>query len=550
MGFEQALSGLNASSAALDAISNNVANSGTVGFKEGQTHFADIFASALNGAGTGQVGIGTSMSSVAQNFTAGNITVTNNPLDLAINGSGFFQLSNGNYTRNGQFHVDATGNIVNDQSQMLQGYKLSPTTGQQVGSATSLQISSTQVNGGQAKATATSAIAVNLDSRLAQPSTFVAPSVATPQGWIVPSQFPLTLNAYTFSITAGTTAPSNSMTTTPPISLTGTYNSLSDLQTAMQSAITASFAGNTQSIPTPKVSLNATGDGIKITGGASGAAANLSIVDDPSGTIFGLADIVAGSNGTFDPTNTNTYNSSTSETVYDSQGTSHVLTSYFSKSAIPGQWSVNYALDNATVRDPASALTPQAAFTTTANFDANGNIDPTTAAVTLPSITLGQNMTPTAGPSAALPLNIKLDLTGSTQFGATFAVTQMTQDGYAPGTLSGVSVSTDGKIQARYSNGQSINLFQVQLVNFNNPNGLQSLGGNQWAATAASGAPSTIGVPGGPGLGTLQSGSVEESNVDLTKELVDMITQQRAYQANAQSIKTEDQIMQTITSLR
>jgi flagellar hook protein FlgE len=150
---------------------------------------------------------------------------------------------------------------------------------------------------------------------------------------------------------------------------------------------------------------------------------------------------------------------------------------------------------------------------------------------------------------AVTPLRFDLDLTGSTQFGSSFGVNRLFQDGYTSGRLSGINIAVDGVVQGRYSNGQSRNLGQIVLANFTNPNGLQSLGNNQWAETPDSGQP-LVGAPGTGSLGSLQSAAVEESNVDLTAELVNMITQQRAYQANAQSIKTQDQILQTLVNLR
>ena len=136
-----------------------------------------------------------------------------------------------------------------------------------------------------------------------------------------------------------------------------------------------------------------------------------------------------------------------------------------------------------------------------------------------------------------------------TQFGSAFGVNRQLQDGFASGRLAGITVGGDGIIQGRYSNGESRNLGQVVLANFQAPNGLLSLGGNLWAEGPESGQP-LLGVPGSGSLGLLSAGSVEESNVDLTRELVDMITQQRAYQANAQSIRTQDQILQTLVNLR
>jgi flagellar hook protein FlgE len=151
--------------------------------------------------------------------------------------------------------------------------------------------------------------------------------------------------------------------------------------------------------------------------------------------------------------------------------------------------------------------------------------------------------------TGAAALAFPLNLTGSTQYGNIFGVNSISQDGYTSGRLSGLSVAADGTVQGRYSNGQTRDLAQVVLGNFTNPNGLNSLGNNQWAETADSGQP-LIGVPGSGSLGVIQSAAIEESNVDLTAELVNMITYQRAYQANSQTIKTQDQILQTIVNIR
>ncbi|HEX2603134.1 MAG TPA: flagellar hook-basal body complex protein, partial [Oxalicibacterium sp.] len=150
---------------------------------------------------------------------------------------------------------------------------------------------------------------------------------------------------------------------------------------------------------------------------------------------------------------------------------------------------------------------------------------------------------------AATPFNISIDYTGTQQNAGDFGVAKQFQDGFASGSLSGFNVSTDGTIVGNYTNGRSAVLGQVVLTNFANPNGLQNIGNNQWVETADSGVP-LVSTPGTSGLGSVQSSRVEESNVDLTAELVNMITAQRYYQANAQTIKTEDQIMQTLVNLR
>jgi len=157
--------------------------------------------------------------------------------------------------------------------------------------------------------------------------------------------------------------------------------------------------------------------------------------------------------------------------------------------------------------------------------------------------------TSTRGNPTLAIAGIQLDLTGATENGSSFAVTDLTQDGYAPGQLTGIQVGNDGIVQARYSNGQSKPAGQVELASFRNPQGLQTMGGNVWIRTVASG-DAVVGVPGDGNMGALQSGALEESNVDLTAELVNMMTAQRTYQANAQTIKTQDQVLQTLVNLR
>jgi flagellar hook protein FlgE len=176
----------------------------------------------------------------------------------------------------------------------------------------------------------------------------------------------------------------------------------------------------------------------------------------------------------------------------------------------------------------------------TLNFNSSGAL---TTTMPVPVVTLA-----IAG-GAVNPLALSLDFTGSTQFGANFAVNSLYQDGFTSGRLAGFSVSGDGVIVGHYTNGKSNTLGQVVLADFANPEGLQPLGNNLWNENSGSGIP-VLGSPGGGDLGSLQSAAVEESNVDLTAQLVNMITAQRAYQANAQSIKTQDAVLQTLVNLR
>jgi flagellar hook protein FlgE len=406
MSFQQGLSGLNAAARNLDVIGNNVANANTVGFKASSALFADVYASSLGGTGGGAAGIGTTVAAIVQGFQQGNITSTSNPLDLAVNGEGFFRLSgNGavSWTRNGQFQLDKDGFLVTAQGARVTGYPVGP-DGQVVASTPAdLQLSRADI---APAVTTRASVTVNLDSRKA--------------------------------------------------------------------AITAAF----------------------------------------------------------DATDPSTYHNSTSQTVYDSLGNAHTLTMYFVKTG-PNAWDMHAALDGTLLgASPAGTLA----------FDSAGAID--AGATTLPFAISAPVAT-----GAATPLDFTLDFTGSTQFGSAFGVNDLAQDGYASGRLTGFSVSTDGTILGRYSNGQTRAQGQLVLAAFNNPQGLQAIGGNQWVETAASGQPQ-VGAPGSGILGVLQAGAVEESNVDLTAELVEMITAQRVYQANAQTIKTQDSVMQTLVNLR
>jgi flagellar hook protein FlgE len=220
----------------------------------------------------------------------------------------------------------------------------------------------------------------------------------------------------------------------------------------------------------------------------------------------------------------------TSLTAFDAQGLEIPVGLYFQKTA-NNTWNVYTSVNGA---DPA-ASTP---FTLT--FRADGSLDP---ASTVPPITL------TSPNDPAQTFTANLDLTKMTQVNARFAVSDLSQDGYTAGQLTGIKIENSGIITATYSNGQTQSAGQVALVNFRNAQGLAPTGSGYWVETAASGQP-VRGAPGEGTFGQLRSGALEESNVDLTAELVNMMTTQRAYQANAQTIKTQDQVMSTLVNLR
>lgn len=413
MSFQQGLSGLNAAAKNLDVIGNNVSNASTVGFKSSQAIFADVYASTLSGASGVQVGIGTKLAAVAQQFTQGNITTTNNPLDTAINGNGFFRVSNNGtifYTRNGQFQLDKSGYIVTPQGYNVTGYSATSSGAIVTGTLANIQLSTSDL---APNATTSATVAVNLDSR----------------------------------------------------------------------ASTISSA--------------------------------------------------------FNYTNAATYTSSTSLSLYDSLGNQQTYSMYYVK-ASSNTWNVYATLTNASGSTIDLSSGGSTALTTL-SFTSGGAISSGgTASQAITAAQLG---------TGAAPLSVAFNFGGSTQFGSPFGVNAVTQDGFTSGRLTGFGIGSDGIIKARYTNGQSINRAQIVLTNFNNAQGLQPQGNNIFAETSTSGAPLT-GAPATSNLGVLQSSSVEDSNVDLTAELVAMITAQRSYQANAQTIKTQDQVLQTLVNLR
>lgn len=239
-----------------------------------------------------------------------------------------------------------------------------------------------------------------------------------------------------------------------------------------------------------------------------------------------------------------TYNNATSMTIYDAKGQDVALTYYFQKTGTD-TWNVYLAANGTSIVDD-GGTPPVPQPVTTIQFPADGG-RPTAPsgpiAIDIPATTnsVGAETVPISG--------IAFNLGGATQYGSQFGVTRLNQDGFAAGKLTGVTVESNGVLLARYSNDQSRPAGQLELADFRNPQALQPLGGNAWARTYASGTP-VLGVPTEGNLGVLNAGSLEESNVDLTGELVSMITAQRLYQANAQTIKTQDQVLQTLVNLR
>jgi flagellar hook protein FlgE len=249
----------------------------------------------------------------------------------------------------------------------------------------------------------------------------------------------------------------------------------------------------------------------------------------------------------FDPTDPSTYNSSTSVTVYNSLGNPAVMTHFFVKNdtAVPvapatAVWDMHTFIDSgAGPEDTGNTYT--LGFTDAGLLTTGGS-----TTVPVPPATAITH-TPAAG-TTAQSWSISLDVASSTQFGADFSVSRVDQDGFAPGRLAGIEVDDQGVLFARYTNGESNVLAQLALADFDNPQGLTPLGNTSWAESFASGQPIT-GSPQSGALGSIQSGALEESNVDLSEELVRLIIAQRNYQANAKTIETSDTVTQALLNI-
>lgn len=434
MTFNTALSGLKAASTHLDVTGNNIANTGTTGFKYSRAEFADLYASSMFGTGSNAVGSGVITADIAQQHTQGNISYTDNSLDLAVNGSGYFIVNDGGtqlYTRSGAFKVDNQGNVIDNSGNNLMGY------------------------------------GVDADGNLVD----------------------------------------------------GVLTNLT--------VDTSNQAPNATSTVTQGVALNS------------------------SETVPTIA---------FDPTVSDSFNWSTSVSLYDSQGNEHTMTQYFVKEA-SNEWSMHVLIDGRNPGDPASTDPYQASlsFDTSGRLQASASSDFTVNAdgtitladwvpatitdATTDPVTWGDNG------AAASTSGVTLDLRNMTQTNTRFAVNSLSQDGYTTGQLSGLSVDETGLLFATYTNGQAIVIGQVALATFANMQGLTPVGGTAWKQSLASGEP-VIGTPGSGTLGSIVSGALEDSNVDLTAQLVDLIIAQRNYQANAKTIETENAIAQTIINIR
>lgn len=651
MPFNTAISGLRAASDSLKVAGNNISNASTAGFKASRAEFADVYSSSVLGTGGNAIGSGTRLTNVAQRFTQGNTAFTANSLDMAINGNGFFILTDDgalSYTRNGSFHLDRDGFIVDSAGRSLQGFRAS-STGSIGGNLETLQIQSDNLPPQQT--TEVNAV-LNVDAREVAPETRIdqltstgsdinTPILAganngyTGQVFTVTDPDGVTTNV---TVAAGDSAlataealttidgvnvtSSNTVTVDfGALSTTNTWvfsfngetfpvgNSIQDIAIAINNetngslpGISASFSGTELTISANSgvdLDFNVSGgvngtDAMTFTGTggpqvltANGGSQALTIggafvvnldegfsVDD-DGTNDGtlLPDPIVPTTvvtNAFDPSIQDTYNHATSLNVFDSLGNDHVLSLYFVKENQINNWTAYVQIDDENVGDPNPALpSPQNVLPTlsqyTLNFNADGSLNATLSEqihITnwTPLNTEGDN-NGSLGPltianGATLPIpdpptdsNFVVELTGTTQFGSEFSVNAVSQNGFTTGRLSGLDINAEGIMFARYTNGQARTLGQVALAGFNNTQGLSPLGETNWGETFESGQ-ATVGTPGSAALGAIQAGALEESNVDLSQELVQLIIAQRNFQASAKTIQTADTVTQTIINLR
>lgn len=446
------VSGLNANGNLLSVIGNNIANQGTVGFKSSRATFADLVSSSLGGgSGSVQTGIGVALTSIQANFTQGSLVTSGNALDMAVDGNGFFTLTDTQggtfYSRAGQFRLDSENRVVNPNGLFLQGYQ-ADTDGQITGEIGNIALPSTTASPNK---TTEVSVSVNLQAD-ADTSTF---SLADPTGT---SNFSTSLTVY------DSLGKSHLLTTyyTRTAANTWTYNVV--------------------------------GDSSEVTTGTAAGEYHSTNID----STLGIVRIAKG---------TLTF------TTGGALDTESVVTKY----------------DTGTAAGTAGAT----AGALTMSFTGATASQSTT-------IDYGTSLTTDSGTTG---------LDGTTQFGTGSALVNQTQDGYGAGSLQAFLVDSTGTISGRFSNGQIRTLAQVVLAKFPDPVGLIRSGKNLFAETADSGQPLKS-APDSAGLGKVASNSLELSNVDLGEEFINMISAQRGFQANSRMITTSDEILQELVNIK
>ena len=584
-----AVSGLDANQTYLGVIGNNIANSNTVGFKSSDPVFENLVSQTLSGTSSSQEGLGTDVFSIEQQFSQGALQNTSNPLNMAVDGNGFFivQAPNGStyYTRNGTFTENASGNIVDSTGQnVVQGYALNS-----AGIATAGTPSPITLNTGAISplATTTATLTANLNSNVSPQTTpttttgdfmggyitgnysagaatlnvsgMIYPSTATSNGG--PSSLLIgngdgTTNLYTVSeywtlangkgtgyapgaIPPGTTI--QSVTLSSPL----TSNILQNTAISQQ---TLGVTSTTGILPGSNIQIGATGtltaDSYQFLNTvASVSSANSTVnlsnampAGDTASTFTAGDSVISGP--------ANDYYSTTIN-VYDSLGNSLPMTVTFApSSSTSGSWNAYYSINGTAAQRP--SLSPSNDASPDITFNSNGQITgtPSLTLTDVPAYITGATVLPDG---ASQPLNIALNLANLTQYAATSATTAFTQNGYATGTLTSFTVDQSGRISGQFSNGQTEYLYQVALANFIAPTGLVSEGNSLYAQSFSSGQPA-VGVANSGNFGYITDSALEQSNVNISSEFTNMIVAQNAYVANSKVLTTENSVLTALES--
>lgn len=523
MSFNIGLSGMRAASKDLNVTGNNIANAGTVGFKQSRAEFADVYASSM-GIASNTVGSGVQLSNISQQFSQGNINYTQNALDLAINGEGFFQVSNNgalSYTRAGYFGTDRTGYLVDNFGYRLRGFA-SDENGNVI------------PNPGD--------IRIRTESQDPKPTSQVA------QGFNLNSTNTVPVNAAVFDPTDPLSYNSSTATTIydsqgNPHVMSQYFVKQGEGSWRMHMLIDGAHPQAGLINQAAAVAAVGAADGGPVIAAAITAAGNVSpnnsALEEEIGQIDGsaltpeeaLAAVVRLGNAT--PISL--------DISFDEFGK---LVPLSTDSAARGYAEVEGSGIYDLKQQPADTLDEVNDFW---QLNANGTIS------ILPGKWSPSNIdasgVPIANGAVSDGAGIELDFRSATQFASAFAVTSVSQDGYTTGELAGLQIDDTGKIFARYTNGQSMVQGQVLLATFANPQGLTPVGKSQWVQSFESGDP-VEGTPRSGTLGALQSGALEDSNVELSDQLVNLIVAQRNYQANAKTIETESAITQTLINMR
>jgi len=553
MSFNIALSGLNAAQKDLDVSSNNIANVNTVGFKESRAEFVDVYASSLLASGKTKVGDGVLTADVAQQFSQGSIQFTNNALDLAITGNGFFatvpELGSleTSYTRAGQFKLNSDNFVVNSQGGHLLGFPVNPD-----GSSASVSLSTAEpirIPTASGAPTKTSEVDVRMNLPAGDSYITSAPANFDPED-------PLTFNNST-SVTI--------------------FDSLGDSH-----IMTYFFVKDDPAVAPNQWMMFASVDGKPIDladDPAVQAAADAAVVTAQANVATAQASIITSQttlNTTQATLNTEEGNVITAQATYDAIGAptpadaATLATAIATRDAAIGardaaltaqslsQTNLTNSLKIASTA--ISATTPESGSGTKGarlTYNSSGDFisqspSPTNGGIR--TVDFSSHLPNGADPTQTVKVDFNLDTAGPnpnepTQFASNFEVTALNQDGLAVGRLTGIDIGVDGLVRATYSNGTSQPLARIAMVNFANEQGLSQTGSTNWKESLVSGE-ALAGEAGSGTFGTINSSALEQSNVNLTTELIDLISAQRNFQANSRALEVDNQLNQTILQIR